>query len=83
MTYQADGTVAAFAMGELGGATQALATADDPAHSVHRRHAAPQLAAKRIRAFEPFIAETSAQLWDAGEQGGRIEWMGAMANRCR
>ncbi len=81
MTYQADGTVAAFAMGELGGATQALATADDPAHSVHRRTLLPQLAAKRIRAFEPFIAETSAQLWDAGEQGGRIEWMGAMANR--
>ena len=81
MTYQPDGTVAAFAMGELGGATQALATADDLAHAAHRKTLLPQLAAKRIRAFEPFIAETSAQLWDAGAQDGRIEWMSAMANR--
>src|SRR6202011_562826 len=41
----------------------------------------PQLAAKRILAFEPFIAETSAHIWDASVQDGRIEWMSAMANR--
>jgi cytochrome P450 family 144 len=81
MTYQPDGTVAAFEMGELGGATQALATADDPAHAVHRRALIPQLAAKRIRAFEPFIAETFAHIWDAGAQDGRIEWMSAVANQ--
>ena len=81
MTYGPDGTVAAFAMGELGGATQALATADDPAHAVHRRALTPQLAAKRIRAFEPFIAETTDRIWDASAQSGRIEWMSAMANR--
>ena len=33
----ADGTVGTFPMGELGGPTQALATADDPAHAVHRK----------------------------------------------
>ena len=81
MMYQPDGTVAAFEMGELGGATQALATADDPAHTVHRKALIPQLAAKRILAFEPFIAETSAHIWDASVQDGRIEWMSAMANR--
>ena len=81
MTYHSGGTVTAFEMGELGGATQALATADDPAHAVHRRTLIPQLAAKRIRAFEPFIAETSTRIWDASAQGGRIEWMSAMANR--
>jgi len=81
MTYRSGGTVAAFEMGELRGATQALATADDPAHAVHRRTLVPQLAAKRIRAFEPFIAETSTRIWDASAQGGRIEWMSAMANR--
>jgi cytochrome P450 family 144 len=41
----------------------------------------PQLAAKRIRAFEPFIAETAERLWNAHLHDGRIEWMGAMANR--
>jgi cytochrome P450 family 144 len=81
MMYQPGGTVTAFQVGELGGATQALATADEPAHSVHRKTLLPQLAAKRIRAFEPFIAETAAHLWNANLEDGRIEWMGAMANR--
>src|SRR5262249_4128002 len=35
MTYQ-DGEVGTFVMGELGGDIQALATADDPAHALHR-----------------------------------------------
>lgn len=76
-----DGTIAEFPVGELGGATQALATADEPAHSVHRKALLPQLAAKRLRASEPFIAETAQRLWDADIAGGRIEWMSAMANR--
>lgn len=81
MMRDAHGTVGTFPMGELGGQTQALATADDPAHAVHRKALIPQLAAKRIRAIEPFIAETSSRLWDVGVRGGRVEWMGAMANR--
>ncbi|OBB97699.1 cytochrome P450 [Mycobacterium sp. 852002-30065_SCH5024008] len=81
MMYQPGGAVAAFPMGELGGPTQALATADEPVHSVHRKALLPQLAAKRIRAFEPFIAETAARIWEARERDGRIEWMSAMANR--
>lgn len=81
MMYQPGGTVAAFEIGELGGATQALATADEPAHSLHRKSLVPQLAAKRIRAFGPFISETAAHLWSTNVQGGHIEWMSAMANR--
>ncbi|MBJ7340553.1 cytochrome P450 [Mycolicibacterium sp.] len=81
MMRDVDGTVGIFPMGELGGPTQVLATADDPSHAAHRKALIPQLAAKRIRAIEPFIAETSTQLWEASIQGGRIEWMGAMANR--
>ena len=81
MMYQPGGTVTAFEIGRLGGATQALATADEPAHSIHRKALLPQLAAKRIRAFEPFITETAAHLWNVNAGGGRIEWMGAMANR--
>src|SRR6476469_7299880 len=76
MTYQ-DGKVGEFVMGELGGDIQALATADDPAHAAHRKMLLPQLAAKRINALEPFIAETAHRLWDESVQGGAIEWMSA------
>jgi cytochrome P450 len=81
MMYQPGGAVTAFQMGELGGPTQALATADEPAHSVHRKALLPQLAAKRIRAFEPFIGDTAASVWNSHARDKRIEWMGAMANR--
>jgi cytochrome P450 family 144 len=81
MMYQPGGAVDAFEVGELGAAIHALATADEPAHSIHRRLLLPQLAAKRIRAFEPFIADTAAHIWNANARDGRIEWMSAMANR--
>ncbi|BBZ46169.1 cytochrome P450 [Mycobacterium parmense] len=81
MMYQPGGAVTTFQVGELGGPTQALATADEPAHSFHRKMLLPQLAAKRIRGFEPFIADTAARIWDDQAEAGRIEWMGAMANR--
>jgi cytochrome P450 family 144 len=81
MTYQPGGTVTPFEMEGIGGASHVLATADDPKHAVHRKTLIPQLAAKRIRATEPFIAETSDRLWQAGTRNGRIEWMSSMANR--
>jgi cytochrome P450 len=81
MTFQSPATVTPFAMGDLRGPTQALATADDPAHAAHRKSLLPQLAARRIRAFEPFIGNTFDELWKAGGEDGRIEWMGSMANR--
>lgn len=81
MTYQAGGAVGAFEMAGLGDPMHVLATADEPAHAIHRKTLLPQLAAKRIRAAEPFIAETADQLWKAKLQNGRIEWMSAMANR--
>ena len=81
MRYDPDGTVHPFAMDGLGGATQVLATADDPAHTAHRKALIPHLAAKRIRDTEPFIGETAARLWADHVRDGRVEWMGAMANR--
>lgn len=81
MTYQPGGEVGAFEMEGLGGKSHVLATADEPAHAVHRKALLPQLAAKRIRAFEPFIAATADHLWNANVDDGRIEWMSAMANR--
>jgi cytochrome P450 len=81
MTFTADGAVVPFEMDGLGGSTQVLATADDPAHALHRKMLVPQLAAKRIRAMEAFIADTFDRLWADGVRDGRIEWMGALANK--
>jgi hypothetical protein len=81
MAYQPDGTIAAFEMDPLGGPTHALATADDPPHAAHRKMLLPRLAARRIRALEPFIDDTTHRLWDEGVVNGGVEWMGAMANR--
>jgi cytochrome P450 family 144 len=81
MIFAPPAAVVPFPMSGLGAPTQALATADDPAHAVHRKSLLPQLAAKRIRAFEPFIAETFDELWNAGLNNGRVEWMASMANR--
>jgi cytochrome P450 len=81
MMYQPGGDVTAFHIGELGGPTQALATADEPTHAVHRKMLLRQLAAKRVRAFEPFVGDTATHIWNAHAQDGHIEWMSAMANR--
>jgi cytochrome P450 len=81
MTFTADDTVVPFEMDGLGGPTQVLATADDPAHAVHRKMLVHQLAAKRVRAMESFVAETFDRLWTDNLRDGRIEWMGTVANR--
>ena len=81
MTYTADGGVAPFEMDGLGGSTHILVTADDPVHAAHRKLVLSQFTAKRVRAFEPLIAEIFDKLWAAGVVDGRIEWMDAVANR--
>ena len=81
MTYTADGGVAAFPMDKVGGRTHILVTADDPVHAAHRRLLLSQFTAKRVRAFEPLIAEIFEKLWATGIVDGRIEWMDAVANR--
>ena len=81
MVYGADGTVGAFDMGAPGASSHALATADDPAHAVHRRILLPHLSAKRVRIIEDFAAVTAERLWDEHVVDGHIEWMGVVANR--
>jgi cytochrome P450 len=81
MMFTAEGTVVAFELDALGGATQILATADDPTHAAHRKMLVPQLAAKRIREMETFIGGTFDRLWTDNCRDGRIERMGAVANR--
>lgn len=80
MAY-ADGVVEPFTIGELDGPIHALATADEPAHTVHRRMLLPRLAAKRIHGLEPVIAGIFDDRWAGHLAGGRIEWMSAVADR--
>jgi cytochrome P450 family 144 len=81
MIYTAEGAVAPFTMAPFGDPSHSLATADDPAHAVHRKMLVPSLAAKKIGALETFVAETAERLWADGVSNGRVEWMSAMANR--
>jgi cytochrome P450 family 144 len=80
MTHQ-NGKVGAFVIGELGGDIQALATADDPAHAIHRKLLVPQFAAKRVKVLERLVRDAADDLWNTGVREGAIEWMSAMANR--
>src|ERR1700752_859464 len=59
MTFTGDGTVVPFEMDGLGGPTHVLATADDPAHAMHRKLLIRQLAAGRIRAMERLFDATA------------------------
>ena len=81
MVYREDGTITPFDMGEPGSPMHALATADDPAHALHRKILLPHLSAKRVRVIEEFAARTANRLWDENLHGGQIEWMSAVANR--
>ncbi|QZT65683.1 cytochrome P450 [Mycolicibacterium austroafricanum] len=81
MRYQVDGTVSLLPLDSLGSPTQALATADDPAHAVHRRLLVPHLAAKRIRALETFVENTMHALWQQLPAGTPVDWMAAVADR--
>jgi len=81
MTYTTEGAVKAFEMEPLGGSTHVLATADDPAHALHRKLVVRQLAARRIRVIEQFVADTADRLWNEAVRDGHLEWMDAVANR--
>src|ERR1700733_2991181 len=81
MVYQPDGTITPFTMAPIGDPSHALAVADDPAHTAHRKLLLPHLAAKKVRALEGFVSDTAERLWDDGLRDGSIEWMAAVANR--
>jgi cytochrome P450 len=73
--------VSPFPMMAPGDPMHILATADDPAHAVHRKILLPHLSAKRVQVIEEFAEETAQRLWSESLIDGRIEWMSAIANR--
>lgn len=81
MVFHEDGTVTPLDMGLPGAPMHTLATADDPAHAMHRKILLPHLSAKRVRVIEEFAVQTADRLWEENLRDGQIEWMGAIANR--
>jgi cytochrome P450 family 144 len=81
MVYTTEGSVVPFNMAPFGDPSHALATADEPAHAVHRKMLVPHLAAKKISSLERLIVETAERLWADGLRDGQISWMSAIANR--
>jgi len=81
VTFNENGEVNPLPMMPLGDPMHALATADDPAHAVHRKILLPHLSAKRVAVIEEFAEKTAHQLWSDALSDGRIEWMSAIANR--
>ncbi|MBF6214117.1 cytochrome P450 [Nocardia puris] len=81
LVHAADGSMTVFDLDGDGSAVHVLATGDDPVHRDHRKLVLPALVAKRVRALEPVIEATVRRLWDEGVDGGRVEWMSAMADR--
>lgn len=75
------GSVEPYSMMPLGDPMHSLATADDPAHAVHRKILLPHLSARRVRVIEEFAEETAQRLLSESLVDGRIEWMSAVANR--
>jgi cytochrome P450 len=68
-------------MDGLGGPTHILATADDPAHALHRKLMLGQFTAKHVRELEPHIVATFENLWAQRASANTVEWMDAVANR--
>ncbi|OBF62387.1 cytochrome [Mycobacterium sp. 852002-51971_SCH5477799-a] len=81
VVFHDDGSVTPLDMRPPGGPAHALATADDPVHTMHRKLLLPHLSAKRVRIIEEFAAQTADRLWEENLRDGHIEWMSTIANR--
>ena len=62
-----------------GAAADVLATADDPAHAVHRHLVATAFTARRVAELEPFVTDFVQRCVGPSLAAGRMEWMTAVA----
>jgi cytochrome P450 family 144 len=67
-----------FSYGDAG--VQALATADPPAHAVHRDTVFPELVAKRMAQLEPDVVEIANACVTRALADGSVEFMTAIGN---
>lgn len=81
LVQRPDGPPVTFDMDGGGRAVHVLATADDPAHTVHRKLVLATLA-KRIRTLGPTVRALVDELWDAGlGSDDSFEWAADMADK--
>ncbi|MBM3660240.1 MAG: cytochrome P450 [Actinobacteria bacterium] len=75
-----DGTPALFDMTALGANIQTLATADPPAHTLHRRAVFPSLMERRMREVEGYARAVAADLVERAVAAGRVDATTALAD---
>lgn len=81
LVQQPDGPPVTFDMDGGGRAVHVLATADDPAHALHRKLVLAQIA-KRIRGLGPTLRSLVDELWEAGlSADGSFEWCRDLADK--
>lgn len=73
-----DGRPERMSFGEL--TMQTLATADPPAHTVHRKTVFPELVAKRMSALEPEIVDLAFGCVERAVGVGRVDFMAEIGN---
>ncbi len=73
-----DGLPRRLPFGDAG--VQALATADPPAHALHRGTVFPQLVAKRMAELEPDVVDITNGCVTRALEGGTVEFMSAVGN---
>ena len=73
-----DGLPRRLPFGDAG--VQALATADPPAHALHRGTVFPQLVAKRMAELEPDVVDITNRCVTRALEGGTVEFMSAIGN---
>lgn len=73
-----DGLPRRLPFGDAG--VQALATADPPAHALHRGTVFPQLVAKRMAELEPDVVDITDRCVTRALEGGTVEFMSAIGN---
>ena len=76
-----EGRPGLFDMTLLGANTQTLATADPPAHPLHRRAVFPNLVERKMATLEQFASDSAHELLETGVVDGRLEVTTHFANR--
>ena len=75
-----DGRPELFDMSPLGAAIQAIATADDPEHAVHRRLVQPLLSLRRVTELEPLVRGWAREAIEPLTADGGGDWVEAAAD---
>jgi cytochrome P450 len=80
LLYREDDGTPAVVPFELGDASQALATADPPAHAGHRSAVFPELVARRMAALRPDVEALAEEYITRALASSPMEFMGSVAN---